>query len=408
VDGVVVIPISGAGLDPYSGGGGIAPHPNPLPKGEGTQLRHFPKGEGTQLRHFPKGEGTELRPLPKGEGILLGGFWVGLENRLVAGGVEAILERRSQGSGPVVFFGPCGSGKTHLALGCVSAYRARYRQRSTAYATAVDFARELADAIDTHAVDDFRRRYRRPSLLAIDDVDRLAGKAASERELASTLDAVLEAGGQMLLTSSVAPGELTGFLPQLQSRLISGLTIPLALPGPLARVAIVRRLAELRGLELGKREAETLALGLRWSVPRLSGALATLEAARQAGEAIGLRLIREYLAEQESAAKPSLRDIAAAVSRHFSLRLADLRSPSRRRAVVVARDVAMYLARAISGTSLKQIGFYFSGRDHTTVSHGCWKTKLLLGSDEAIRDAVARLRAQLEPAWSRENEGGGG
>ncbi len=201
----------------------------------------------------------------------MGGFWAGPENRLVAAGIETILERRGQGFGPVLFFGPCASGKTHLALGSVSAYRTSHRQRSAAYVTAVDFSRELADAIDTQTVDEFRQRYRRPSLLAIDDVDRLSGKDASQRELAATLDAVLEAGGQMLLTSSVAPGQLTGFLPQLQSRLIGGLTIPVALPGLEARAGIVRRLAELRGLELGPREAETLARELKWSVPRLSG-----------------------------------------------------------------------------------------------------------------------------------------
>jgi chromosomal replication initiator protein len=259
----------------------------------------------------------------------------------------------------------------------------------------------MADAIDTQAVDEFRQRYRRPSLLAIDDVDRLAGKDAAQRELASTLDTILEAGGQVLLTTSVAPGQLPGFLPQLQSRLIGGLTIPLALPGPLARVAIVRRLTELRGIDLGQREAETLALGLPLSVPRLSGALATLQAACESGDPITLQHIRAYLKEQRTAATPSLREIATAVARHFSLRLADLRSPSRRRAVVLARDVAMYLARTLSGTSLKQIGSYFSGRDHTTVSHGCWKTKSLLRTDGAIRDAVARLRVRLEPALTQ-------
>jgi chromosomal replication initiator protein len=232
----------------------------------------------------------------------------------------------------------------------------------------------------------------------MDDVDRLAGKEAAQRELASTLDTILEAGGQVLLTSSVAPGQLAGFLPQLQSRLIGGLTVPLALPGPLARMAIVRRLAELHGIDLGQREAETLALGLASSVPRLLGALATLQAACESGDPITLQRVRAYLKELRTAATPSLRDISVAVARHFSLRLADLRSPSRRRAVVVARDVAMYLARTLSGTSLKQIGSYFSGRDHTTVSHGCWKTNSLLRTDGAIRDAVARLRARLEPA----------
>jgi chromosomal replication initiator protein len=321
-----------------------------------------------------------------------------VENRLVPVAIEAILKARNPGYGPVVLYGPSGTGKSHLALGLVGVYRTRWRQRSAVYVPAVDFGRELADAIETQATDEFQERYRRASLLAIDDVDRLAGKEASQRELTYTLDAVLEAGGQVVLTSSVAPGQLTGFLPSLHSRMMGGLTVPLAVPGAETRLAILKRLAEERRIELGELEAKTLAVGLEWPVPRLAGALTTLHAAAPAGSAITLDGIREYVRSQHNTAKPSLRDIATMVARHFSLRLADLRSPSRRRAVVIARDVAMYLARALTGKSLKQIGSYFNDRDHTTVSHGCAKTESLLGSDAGIREAVEHLRAKLEPA----------
>jgi hypothetical protein len=107
------------------------------------------------------------------------------------------------------------------------------------------------------------------------------------------------------------------------------------------------------------------------------------------GKAIEQR-VREYLA-QRSRAVPSLGDIAAATARHFSLRLADLRSGSRRRAVVTARDVAMYLARTLTGRSFEQIGAYFNGRDHSTVSHGCSKTADLVKSDPALRSVIDQL-----------------
>jgi chromosomal replication initiator protein len=300
----------------------------------------------------------------------------------------------------VLFFGPSGTGKTHLAAGLVSAYRARFRRRPAVYIPAVDFSRELADAIETQATDDFRQRYRQAWLLAIDDVERLAGKEAAQRELASTLDAVAEAGRQVVLTSSLAPAQLAGFLPQLQTRLIEGLTVPLALPGPETRLAIVKCLAERRGSRLGECEARAFAMGLKASVRRLAGALAALEAACPGNGEVTLEAVEEYLARERHAAQPSLRQIAASVARHFSVRLTDLRSPSRRQAVVAARDVAMYLARTLTGNSLKQIGSYFSGRDHTTVSHGCSKAERLLRTDGTIRQAVERLREQLEPVWT--------
>ena len=358
---------------------------------DGIDVIHVP---GQATSHCFGGDGTTAAQPPWDD------FLVGPENRLVPVAIDAILEPRDPGPGPIVFYGPCGSGKTHLAAGLVAAYRARFRRRPAVYIPAVDFGRELADAIDTQTTDDFRHRYRRASLLAIDDVDRLAGKEAAQRELASTLDAAAEAGGHVILTSLAPPGQLAGFLPQLQTRLTGGLTVPLALPGRETRLAIIRRLAEQRGLGLGEREAEALAMGLRASVRRLGGALATLQATCPPGGGVTLEAVEEYLAEQRPPAQPSLRDIAATVARHFSVRLADLRSPSRRQAVVAARDVAMYLARTITGKSLKQIGSFFSGRDHTTVSHGCCKAERLMRTDGVMRQAVERLRAQLEPAWT--------
>ena len=93
--------------------------------------------------------------------------------------------------------------------------------------------------------------------------------------------------------------------------------------------------------------------------------------------------------------EPSLHEIALATARHFSLRLADLRSPVRRRALVVARGVAVYLARQLTEDSLQQIGGYFGGRDHSTVMHSCRKTEELIGSDPAVREAVDRLKKTL-------------
>jgi len=301
---------------------------------------------------------------------------------------------------PVVFCGPSGFGKSHLAVGLVTAWKARER-RAALYATAVDFARELGDAIDMQATDDFQARYRQVSLLALDDVDRLVSKEAAQEELICVLDALADVGGRVVLTASRPPGGINRLLPRLASRMVAGLVVPLALPGPEARREILLRHWRSRSPALKPVVLEALVRDVCGPVPQLEGTIARLELmARTHGSGITLDLVERYFASRTAARAPSLRDIAAATARHFSVKMADLRSPSRRRAVVIARGVAMYLARTLTRKSLKQIGKYFADRDHTTVSHGCLKTEELLRSDPALRAAVDRLRHRLQPVAS--------
>ena len=118
-------------------------------------------------------------------------------------------------------------------------------------------------------------------------------------------------------------------------------------------------------------------------------------AARAEGSAISVPLVRRYVRARQKAQSPQLRQIAQAAARHFSLKLRDLKSSSRRQAVVRARGVAMYLIRLLTQSSLEEIGRYFGGRDHTTVLYGCRKTEELLLHEPAIHEAVAQLQQQF-------------
>jgi chromosomal replication initiator protein len=181
-------------------------------------------------------------------------------------------------------------------------------------------------------------------------------------------------------------------LPALQSRLMAGLTVPLAPPEIETRLAILERVARDRQLQLPKSAAQSLAEGFYGTVPELLGALAQLEVpARRDGKSLDLRTIRHFLAERKRDGLPDLPQIAAAVARHFRLKLSELRSTTRRRAVVHARDVAIHLARKITHASLDQIGQYFGGRDHTTMMHSCRKIEELLRDDKAFRQEIEQL-----------------
>ncbi len=330
-------------------------------------------------------------------------FVVGPENHLVEIAVHAVLSEASDGYSPLVLYGPSGTGKSHLARGLASRWKSQHHRDRVVSTTAVDFARELADAIETQAVEEFRAKYRQASLLVLEDLGMLAarkaGKLSAQEELVHTLDAAVARGGWVVVTASAAPSQLPGIMPSLQSRLTAGLLVPLACPGPDARTAILQVLAAQRKVELPASLARQLAEGLVGTVPQLSGALMLLAARQQLqGKKIDERAIRRYLAHREGPREPSLHDIALATARYFTLKLADVRSAGRGRALVTARGVAVYLARRYGQASLGELGSYFGGRDHATVLHSCRQTEALLERDAAIREAVYDLREEL---WKR-------
>ena len=196
-----------------------------------------------------------------------------------------------------------------------------------------------------------------------------------------TLDAVIQQGGQVVVTASSAPREIAGFPPALQSRLSAGLCVPLALPGPDTRLAILQRWSNLREVEMAESILKLLAKGLAGTVPELLGAMLQLEVpAREEGRPIRCPPDPRILCRGATRpCGPNCVTSPALTARHFALRLSDFRGTSRRRPVVAARDVAIYLCRQLTRESLTRIGEYFGGRDHTTVLHACRKTEELFG-----------------------------
>ena len=324
-------------------------------------------------------------------------FLAGPENRLVEPAVRSVLDDPANGYNPLLFYGPSGTGKSHLARGLAAEWKGRHLRQRVLHTTAADFGRELTDAIKTQATDELRNRYAAVALLVLEDLDQLAGKHDVQEELVQTLDTLLADNGQVVLTASAAPARLPGIVPRLRSRLESGLTVPLAAPGPGARLAALQQLARLRELELSESAAHLLAEGLPVTVPELLVVLVQLETSEQLeGGRIDGKTARRFLALRDSRRQVALHPITVSTARLFALEPSELRGASRRQAVVTARSVAMYLARQLTAKSFDQIGRYFGGRDHTTVIYGYRKTERLLKNDPAIRRAVEQLQEELQ------------
>jgi chromosomal replication initiator protein len=267
------------------------------------------------------------------------------------------------------------------------------------FVTGADFARLLHDAIEASATASFRERFRGASLLILDDLTQLATKRVAQQELIHTLDAVIDGGGQVVVTSRTLPSRIAGLAAGLASRLSGGLTVTLSPPAAAARLALIERFAALRRIALPHPAARTLADGLDATAPELSGAIAELQMrAELDGASINTGRVRRFLADRQMRLRPKLKTIAALSAKHFGLRVGDLRGSSRRRAVVEARGVAIHLARQLTGKSLEEIGRFFGGRDHTTILHSLETTEARLRSDPAIRRATADIRRLVAQA----------
>lgn len=324
-------------------------------------------------------------------------FVVGPENHLAAVAVESVIQSLAGGAAPkfnpLVLYGPPGCGKSHLALGVARCCREHFGRTSVVCLPAVEFAQALRDAMEIEAVDQWRSDVRRTRLLVIDDLHQLKDKACAQHELARTCDEMAAAGQQVLVTMQQHPAATAGLSRSLSGRLTGGLSLPLSLPQRECRRAFLALEATRRGVVFADDALAELADGLAVSVRELAGAVMHLQMASPG--VVGREAVAEYVAGADRLRTPTLREITAKTARRFALRVADLRSHSRGRSLVTARGIAMLLARQTTDESLRQIGRYFGGRDHTTVLHACRRIEQLAATDVSIGQSLIELRRSL-------------
>ncbi|MEM6690410.1 MAG: helix-turn-helix domain-containing protein [Planctomycetota bacterium] len=333
-------------------------------------------------------------------------FVSGPENRLASLACAGDVDVFSLGN-PVLVIGPSGSGKTTVMLHLAN--RALIASRSTSidqpsidgevlYISAVDFAKDYAESVAAEDVSSLADRLDRALVLVVDDVHSIADKPSAQAELARRIEHRCDRGKAVLVSFRHMPQETRGISTALASRCSPGLTIPLSVPGPLIRQQLLSELAATRDIELTSDQLKLLDAKLETgiTVPGMAASINQLDLwCRMNESGIDAQAIESSAKHSRQSRDLSLQAITQAVGRHFKIRVTDLRSSTRRKQIMRARSLAMWLARQCTSMSLQQIGDYFGGRDHTTVMHAVRQIDSLMDADAVIRRAANELREKL-------------
>jgi chromosomal replication initiator protein len=268
------------------------------------------------------------------------------------------------------------------------------------YVTSEAFTNEFIDAIQNNMLIKFRKRYRQTDVLLIDDIQFLADKGRTQEEFFHTFNTLFDGHKQIVLSSDRPPSEIASLEARLVSRFEWGLTAELQVPDTETRVAILRKKAQSMEIALEDSVFQFLAERIRTNVRRLEGALmrvasyVSLNGGRPAGIERIEQLLKDLL-QEEARRTISIEQIQKRVAEHYDVRLADMTSKRRPANIAFPRQIAMYLSRELTKTSLSEIGEAFGGRDHGTVLHAHRLVKERMAKDEKTRQVVSFLDSQL-------------
>jgi chromosomal replication initiator protein len=329
-------------------------------------------------------------------------FIIGDGNRLAHAAALAVAEQPGQTYNPLFIYGPPGLGKTHLLHAIGNYVRAHGGGLSVLYTTTESFTNGFLDAVrGSGSVEDFKRRYRHADVLLIDDVQFLESKAKTEEEFFHTFNALYDAGSQLVITSDRLPGDMGALAARLRERFESGLVTDVRAPDRPTRMTILRKRVRHDGIELPDPSIlDLIAERVDSNIRALEGALIRVIAYHSlTGGALDRELTAKVLDDLyprvPQTGVRTVPEIQEAVCRRLGIDPGELVSERRTAAVAWARQVAMYLARELTGASLPAIGSAFGGRNHATVLHACRRTAERIAEDPDVGLLVEQLTADL-------------
>ncbi len=348
---------------------------------------------GPQQSRFDWNSAAQLNPKYNFEG-----FVSGAGNQFARAAAEAVAERPSKAYNPLFLYGGVGLGKTHLMHAIGHEVKRRQPQSAICYVSSEKFTNEMISYVRNEKMSSFRDKYRGVDVLLIDDIQFLASKERTQDEFFHTFNALHESMKQIVIASDRPPKDLAGLEERLRSRFEWGLIADIQPPDLETKVAILQQKAESENAVLPTDVALYMAQNIRTNVRELEGALTRLLAWQQLnGVEITMPMAQQCLKQfiDTQIRKITIEAIQRAVAEQFGMRVAELKQKNNSRAVVVPRQIAMYLAKQMTDSSLPEIGRQFGGKHHTTVMHSVSKIDEERRTDKDLNRTLNKLQETL-------------
>ncbi len=331
-------------------------------------------------------------------------FVVGRSNSFCHAACRAIAQNPGARYNPLFIYGGVGLGKTHLlhAIGHATVHKSNGVRIS--YLSCDHFMNEMIAAVKNNRTDSFRRKYRNVDFLLVDDIQFLAGMEGTQVEFFHTFNTLYEAGSQIVLSSDRAPKDIPKVEDRLRTRFEWGLIADIQSPDYETRRAIIASKAELKAIAIADEVADVIATRLTTNIRAIEGVLNRLFAtAHHTGTPVSMALAQDILGEiapEDRRVSLSIDQLQEATAKYFNVTRRDLLSKSRRANISRARQMAMYLCREKTASSLSDIGLAFGNRDHTTVLYSLSKIEAGLAAD---KDDTAKVIKDIEKNLERMN-----
>ena len=325
-------------------------------------------------------------------------FVVGKSNELAFAASKSISENPSGSFNPLFIYGGAGLGKTHLIQAIGQEIRSKGRRLKVVYMSADSFVTELITSIRYDRMQQFRDRYRSVDALLLDDIQFLAGKERTQEEFFHTFNALYEAQKQIVFTSDAPPKDIPTLEERLRSRFEWGLIADIQPPDLETKVAILRKKAEEKKLDLPNEVALFIAERVRSNIRELEGHLNRVTAfASLTGNRVSIDLAKEALKDLLSKDNKPITstEILKVVAAHYGIKVSDLKSKSNSRPIAYPRQVAMYICKQLTDLSYPEIGKQFNNKHHSTVMYSVEKIEQLMQDDQQVARTIEMLTKQF-------------
>lgn len=336
-----------------------------------------------------RGQGSTLNPK-----YTFDAYIVGNSNRLAHAACMAVAERPAEAYNPLFIYGGTGLGKTHLlqALGWIP----QLRGKQVVYVSSETFTNELINSIRTQTAEEFRRAYREVDVLLIDDIQFIAGKETTQEEFFHTFNSLHGLNKQIVISADRHPRSISTLEERLRSRFEGGLIADIQPPDFETRSAILRFKAEAQPIPVPGDVIDFLSRKIQSNIRELNGALTRVVAYAQLMQApLTIDLATTVLQDILTQTPVSTAQVVNAVCDYYRISVEDLKGRGRNKEVVTPRQMAMYLMREATGSSLPQIGDVLGGRDHTTVMYSVEKIAQEIEQDDQRRREMLAIKERL-------------